>query len=291
MPKVSIGLPIFNGEKYIRNALSSLLSQSFSDFELIISDNASTDSTQMICEEFANKDKRIRYFRQKNNIGIFPNYTFVLKQSSCDYFQWAAVDDLWHPEFLEKNIRVLENDDTLIGSIGAVELYDTIPSNWRLLVKNTSISNLKFHSVKPMFGSYSKKISTYLKLRQVAGIYGVYHTDKLRKSISHIKGFYLWDFEVVLSIIKFGNLHVIDEILMYKFTKGVSGAQTPLDYALSVKSPIHVILFPHLFFTIRCMKQFGMVASLQNFHLIFRYFAQGQSQLFLDIIALIKRKI
>ena len=54
MPKVSIGLPIFNGEKYIRNALSSLLSQTFSDFELIISDNASTDSTQMICEEFAN---------------------------------------------------------------------------------------------------------------------------------------------------------------------------------------------------------------------------------------------
>ena len=114
-----------------------------------------------------------------------------------------------------------------------------------------------------MFGSYSKKISTYLKLRQVAGIYGVYHTDKLRKSISHIKGFYLWDFEVVLSIIKFGNLHVIDEILMYKFAKGVSGDQTPLDYALSVKSPIHVILFPHLFFTIRCMKQFGMVHSIQ----------------------------
>ena len=142
-----------------------------------------------------------------------------------------------------------------------------------------------------MFGSYSKKISTYLKLRQVAGIYGVYHTDKLRKSISHIKGFYLWDFEVVLSIIKFGNLHVIDEILMYKFAKGVSGDQTPLDYALSVKSPTHVILFPHLFFTIRCMKQFGMIASLQNFHLIFRYFAQGQSQLFLDIIALIKRKM
>ena len=60
MPKVSIGLPVFNGEKYIQNALISLLSQTFSDFELIISDNASTDSTQMICEEFANKDKRIK---------------------------------------------------------------------------------------------------------------------------------------------------------------------------------------------------------------------------------------
>ena len=62
MPKVSIGLPVFNGEKYIQNALISLLSQTFSDFELIISDNASTDSTQMICEEFANKDKRIKFF-------------------------------------------------------------------------------------------------------------------------------------------------------------------------------------------------------------------------------------
>jgi len=121
MPKVTIGLPVFNGEKYVQNALTSLLSQTFSDFELIISDNASTDSTQMICEEFANKDKRIKYFRQKNNIGIFHNYKFVLKQASCDYFQWAAADDLWNPEFLEKNICILENDDTLIGSIGAVE--------------------------------------------------------------------------------------------------------------------------------------------------------------------------
>ena len=291
MPKVTIGLPVFNGEKYVRNALTSLLSQTFSDFELIISDNASTDSTQMICEEFANEHKRIKYFRQKNNIGIFHNYKFVLKQASCDYFQWAAADDLWDPTFLEKNICILKNDDTLIGSIGAVELYDTIPSDWCLFVKNTSIFNLKFHSVKSMFGSYSKKISEYLKLRQVAGIYGVYRTDKLRKSISHIKGLYLWDFEIVLSTIKFGNFYVIDEILMYKYNKGLSGDQTPLDYALSIRSPIHVILFPHLFFTIRCIKQFGMIASLQNFHLIFRYFAQGQSQLFLDIIALIKRKI
>ena len=141
-PRISVLTSVYNGEKYINECIDSILNQTFSDFELIISDNASTDSTQMICEELANKDKRIIYFRQKNNIGIFPNYTLVLKQSSCDYFQWAAVDDLWHPEFLEKYIRVLENDDTLIGSIGAVELYDTIHSNWRLLVKNTSISTL-----------------------------------------------------------------------------------------------------------------------------------------------------
>ena len=291
MPKVSIGLPVYNGEKFLSNALDSLLSQSFSDFELIISDNASTDSTQIICEEFAKKDPRIRYFRQKNNIGIFSNYKFVLKQSSCDYFQWVAVDDLWHSTFLEKNLYIVENDDTLIGSISSVGEYCIIPSDWHLVVKNTSISNIKFHCVKSISGSYSKKIATYLKLRQVAGIYGVYRTEKLRKSISHIKGLYLWDFEVVLSTIKYGNLHVIDEVLMYKFAEGLSGKQTPLEYQLSLNISTPELLFPHLFFTIRCVKQFGIIASLQNFHLILRYFAQGESQLFLDLLTKIKQKI
>jgi glycosyltransferase involved in cell wall biosynthesis len=90
---VSIGMPVYNGEKYIREALDSLLSQTFTDFELIISDNASTDDTSKICQEYANRDSRIRYIRQAANIGANANFEFVLMQAIAELFMWAACDD------------------------------------------------------------------------------------------------------------------------------------------------------------------------------------------------------
>ena len=117
-PKVSIGLPVYNGEKFLKKRLDSILSQTLETFELIISDNASTDSTSDICKEFASNDTRIHYFRQENNIGAIRNFKYVLDKALCDYFIWASVDDIWLPEFLEKNIKVLENDKNVVGSIG-----------------------------------------------------------------------------------------------------------------------------------------------------------------------------
>ena len=81
LQKLSIGMPIFNGELFIHQAIKSILAQTFTNFELIISDNASTDSTREICEKFAKQDNRIRYFRQESNIGIHKNFNFVLKQA------------------------------------------------------------------------------------------------------------------------------------------------------------------------------------------------------------------
>ena len=100
--KISIGLPVYNGDKFIRNALDSILSQTFGDFELIISDNASTDSTSVICQEYMKKDPRIRYIRQENNMGGLWNLNFVLQEASYEYFMWAAVDDYWLSTFIEK---------------------------------------------------------------------------------------------------------------------------------------------------------------------------------------------
>lgn len=100
-PKVSIGMPVYNGEKYIREALDSLLAQTFTDFELIISDNCSTDNTQEICREYATKDSRIRYARQSRNIRAISNFEFVLQESSSDFFMWAASDDIWAEDWLD----------------------------------------------------------------------------------------------------------------------------------------------------------------------------------------------
>ncbi len=102
IPKVSIGMPIYNGEPFIHEAIDSVLSQTFRDFELIISDNCSTDKTEFICKKYAEEDNRILYTRQPQNIGAPSNFEFVLEQARADYFLWMAADDKLHPVFIEK---------------------------------------------------------------------------------------------------------------------------------------------------------------------------------------------
>jgi glycosyltransferase involved in cell wall biosynthesis len=108
-PKVSIGMPVYNGNPFIREALDSLLSQTFTDFELIISDNASTDATEAICREYASKDARIRYVRQPENRGASLNFKFVLDEAVGEYFMWAAADDVWSTQFVELTSAVLDS--------------------------------------------------------------------------------------------------------------------------------------------------------------------------------------
>lgn len=108
IPTVSIGLPVFNGEKYLAQAMESLLKQTYGDFELIVSDNASEDKTAEVVSRF--KDPRIRYYRQEHNIGSGPNFNFVLNQAQGKYFKWMAHDDLCEPDFLEQCVHALESD-------------------------------------------------------------------------------------------------------------------------------------------------------------------------------------
>lgn len=120
-PAVSIGMPVYNGAQYIREALDSLLAQTFTDFELIISDNASSDMTQGICEEYARRDSRIRYVRQGENKGAAANFRFVLDCARADLFMWAAYDDLWAPNYLMDATTLLA-DGTIDFVFPAFEL-------------------------------------------------------------------------------------------------------------------------------------------------------------------------
>jgi glycosyltransferase involved in cell wall biosynthesis len=110
MPKVSVGLPVYNGENYLAEAIDSILSQTLVDFELVISDNASTDRTQAICRRYAALDKRIRYLRNDINLGAAPNYNRVFEQCSGRYFKWLAHDDRLLPRFLELTAAALDAD-------------------------------------------------------------------------------------------------------------------------------------------------------------------------------------
>lgn len=113
-PLVSIGLFVYNGERFLRPVLDSLLAQTFQNFELIISDNASIDSTGEICREYASRDQRIRYYRNERNMGAGWNVRRVYDLATGKYFKWAASDDYCAPEFLERCVEALEADSGVV---------------------------------------------------------------------------------------------------------------------------------------------------------------------------------
>jgi glycosyltransferase involved in cell wall biosynthesis len=107
-PRLSVGLPVYNGEKYLAESLEALLGQSYENFELIISDNASTDDTGAICQRYEKQDSRVRYFRQPRNIGLAPNHNFVVEKASGELFKWASNDDLYARDLLERCVEALD---------------------------------------------------------------------------------------------------------------------------------------------------------------------------------------
>ena len=144
-PRVSIGLPVYNGENYLREALDSILAQTYSDFELIISDNASTDSTPQICQAYANKDQRIRYYRTEKNLGAAWNFNNVFHLSQGDYFKWAAHDDKIAHDYISKCVEVLDKDDSIILCNSKAEFIDKHGK----IIADYIISPKKANSQKP----------------------------------------------------------------------------------------------------------------------------------------------
>lgn len=123
LPLVSVGLPVFNGEVFLDRAIRSILNQSFQDLELVICDNASTDSTQRICEEFASRDPRVRYYRNPKNLGAGPNYDLCFHRSRGKYFKWMAHDDMLALDYLELSVKALERDpDAVLCTVGIQEI-------------------------------------------------------------------------------------------------------------------------------------------------------------------------
>jgi glycosyltransferase involved in cell wall biosynthesis len=108
-PRLTIGLPVYNGESLLHEAIDALLGQSYKDFELIVSDNASTDRTAEICRTYAEQDSRVRYIRQPQNIGLIPNHNFLVGVARGEFFKWASYDDLYHRDFLQRCVDALDS--------------------------------------------------------------------------------------------------------------------------------------------------------------------------------------
>ncbi len=189
-PHVSIGLPVYNGENYLVEALDSILNQTFTDFELIISDNASTDSTQKICQEYAAKDKRIRYYRHEQNSGAARNYNCLVELARGKYFKWAAHDDLCAPKYLEECVKVLDSDSsivlchsktTLIDDKGQRLIFDAtknyfINRDGRSFRKPESPANLNCEQ------PHKRYQGVLLEIRWCFQVFGLIRTENLRQT-------------------------------------------------------------------------------------------------------------
>jgi len=127
--RVSIGLPVYNGEQYLEEALESWLAQTYTDFEIVVSDNASTDRTEEICRSFAQRDPRVRYVRADVNGGGTWNFNRVVELSQGQYFRWAAHDDAVAPTYLERCVDVLDSDPRAALAHTRVELIDAAGGN------------------------------------------------------------------------------------------------------------------------------------------------------------------
>ena len=128
-PRVSIGMPVRNGERHMRAGLDCLLGQTLGDLELIISDNASTDGTEAICREYAERDSRVRYHRNPENIGLQGNFAKVLELATAPYFMWGCPDDQWDPCYVEKMAAVLDTRETVVlagSNAGAIDDHDAV---------------------------------------------------------------------------------------------------------------------------------------------------------------------
>ena len=171
--KVSIGIPVYNGEKYIRKALDSVLKQNFTDFELIISDNASTDMTKDICEEYVVRDKRIRYIRQSTNIGVIRNFEAILTLARGDYLIWLAHDDYYESE---NHIQLL---------------CEKLQAGYTLAFSNVNIIEVNSEDqivrcVQNWFGNFREsktryEMNKFLVRKPSHQFYGMYRIDTLRK--------------------------------------------------------------------------------------------------------------
>lgn len=210
-PRVSIGLPVYNGERYLEEALQSLLSQTFQDFEIIIADNASNDRTGEICRQYAARDGRVRYYRNAQNLGAAPNFNCTVVLATGDYFKWACHDDLCAPEYLERCVAVLDRDPSVVLCHTLTRIIDD---------KGAAIKDFKHHLVKPSDGppphagapSPEERFNRMIYEVSCYPVFGLMRLDVLRTTRC-IEAYAHGDGVLLAKLALLGSFHEIPEYL------------------------------------------------------------------------------
>src|SRR5262245_7648079 len=207
--RVSIGIPVLNGERYLADCLDSLLAQTFADFEVFVSDNCSTDATREICLEYAGRDARVVYSRTEHNIGAFGNHTRVAEQAQAQYFRWMAYDDLCAPSHLERCVAALD------GSPAAALAYTRT-----VFFEERDGAIVEIHSRRyedddvdlPMTSPVQRLRRLVQNLNFCNAFYGLIRTDTLRTT-SLVKPIYGADRILLAELASKGPFVEVDEPL------------------------------------------------------------------------------
>jgi len=307
-PKLTIGLAVYNGEEFIEKRIQNIFDQTFQNFELIISDNASTDKTSEICMEFVKKNNNIRYCRQDKNIGGILNYTFVLEKAETDYFVFATADDKWDKDFLLKNIRVLEEDNSIVGSTGKIEWFGKKIDEERKSKHKDTIFNKFYNKLRSRYGrygsftiigeTYEDRALIYLRkliTRDPSNIlYSVFRTNSLRKNIvpkDFVKEFYssFWN-NACLSVLEYGNIHCSDDVQIYYYAGGSGTGVGPVEQYIRKEITLMQCVFPWATQISWSIHKFGWKFFFKNFIVFLKLFLQGEITFVYSICRYLKNK-
>jgi glycosyltransferase involved in cell wall biosynthesis len=204
-PSVTIGLPVYNGEDTLSEAVDSLLAQTFEDFELVISDNASTDATEEIGREYARADERVSFHRSPVNRGSSWNHNHLVDEARGRYFKWAADDDTYDPELLARCVEVLEADP---GVVLCHSYVDDIDLDGNVLLKH----DYPFRTDDPR---PSVRYRDLLMLEGGHDLYAVVRTEVMQAT-PPIGSFHHYAERCkIASIALWGRFHQVPEILFH----------------------------------------------------------------------------
>jgi len=208
-PRVSIGMPIYNGANYVRAAVESILHQDFRSFELIISDNASTDETSAICQGYAALDNRIRYYRNDKNLGAGPNMRKVVELARCDLFGWAMHDDVQLPGFLARCVAVMDQAPPSVVLVAP--RAEIIDGNGDPIKEDWKVERLDVRSPR----ASSRVASVVRDVAWATAQLGLYRTDRLRQT-RLLGSFPFSDHVLLLEVAALGEIWEIPEVLLQR---------------------------------------------------------------------------
>lgn len=177
MPRVTLAMPVYNGENFIEEAIDSILAQDFRDFELIITDNASSDRTEAICRKAALNDPRVRYYRHPKNLGAAPNYNSGYELATGEYLKWCAHDDKISRNYLSECVRVLDSDPGVALVFGRTQCVDG--KGAEIATVGQELPDLSGLRAAERFGRVIRFSGTCFE------IFGLFRMDALRRTSLH----------------------------------------------------------------------------------------------------------
>lgn len=180
-PTVTVGIPVFNGARFIRQAIGSVLAQTFTDFELLISDNASVDDTAAICNEFAANDRRIKFVQQEKNRGPFWNLKFVTERATGGLLVWLAHDDALDRLFIEECVAYLDRNPRAVVVSGDFRIVDESGKQIDFEILQTIREEIPWVKRCSQFFHYPIFSNVFY------AFYGMMRADACRTALSRIK--------------------------------------------------------------------------------------------------------